>query len=90
MLRPITFFVLATAAFAGEKLDLLVKAAASFSATSRQQLEILQSGPSPGALPETARSSKTQYVSKNVEVRGLSPPCAPAKKGDTFLNFGGE
>jgi hypothetical protein len=89
MLRPITFFVLATATFAGEKLDLLVNAAPNFSATRRQQLKILQSGPSPGALPESARSSKTQYA-KNVEVRGLSPPCAPAKKGDTFLNFGGE
>jgi hypothetical protein len=72
-----------------QKLDLLVNAARSFSATSRQQLKILQSGPSPGALPESARSSKTQYA-KNVEVRGLSPPSAPAKKGDTFLNVGGE
>jgi hypothetical protein len=52
MLRAIVFFGLATSAFASEKLDVLVNAAASFSATIQQQLEMLQSNPSPAELAE--------------------------------------
>jgi hypothetical protein len=46
MLRAIVFFGLITAALASATLDVLVDAAASFSATIRQQLEMLQSNPS--------------------------------------------
>jgi hypothetical protein len=52
MLRPIVFFGLATSAFASATLDLFVNAAASFSATIQQQLEMLQSNPSPVDLAE--------------------------------------
>jgi hypothetical protein len=47
MFRAIVFFGLITSAFASEKLDVLVNAAVSFSATIQQQLEMLQSDPSP-------------------------------------------
>jgi len=46
MLRAIAFFGLATSAFASATLDVLVNAAASFSATIQQQREMLQSDPS--------------------------------------------
>jgi hypothetical protein len=52
MLRAIVFFALVTSAFASEKLNVLVNAAASFSATIQQQLEMLQSDPSPAELVE--------------------------------------
>jgi hypothetical protein len=52
MLRAIVFFGLATSAFASEKLDVLVNAAASFSATIQQQLEMLQSNPSQAEFAE--------------------------------------
>jgi hypothetical protein len=52
MFQAIVFFVLITSAFANEKLDVLVNAAASFSATIQQQLEMLQSNPSPGEFAE--------------------------------------
>ena len=48
----IVFFGLTTSAFASATLDVLVNAAASFSATIRQQLEMLQSNPSPAELAE--------------------------------------
>jgi len=48
----IVFLGLTTAAFASATLDVLVNAAASFSATIRQQLEMLQSNPSPAKLAE--------------------------------------
>jgi hypothetical protein len=50
--RAIVFFGLTTSAFASATLDVLVNAAASFSATIRQQLEMLQSNPSPAELAE--------------------------------------
>ena len=43
MFRAIVFFGLITSAFASATLDVLVNAAASFSATIQQQLEMLQS-----------------------------------------------
>jgi hypothetical protein len=46
------FFGLITVAFASATLDVLVNAAASFSATIQQQLEMLQSGPSPSEFAE--------------------------------------
>jgi hypothetical protein len=52
MFRAIVFFGLTTSAFASATLDVLVNAAASFSATIRQQLEMLQSNPSPAELAE--------------------------------------
>jgi hypothetical protein len=52
MLRTIAFFALVTSAFASATLEVLVNAAASFSATIQQQLEMLQSGPSPGEFAE--------------------------------------
>jgi hypothetical protein len=50
MLRAVVFFGLITSAFASATLDVLVNAAASFSATIQQQLEMLQSNPSPVQL----------------------------------------
>jgi hypothetical protein len=52
MFRAIVFFGLATSAFASATLDVLVDAATSFSATIQQQLEMLQSNPSPAELAE--------------------------------------
>jgi CRISPR/Cas system-associated endonuclease Cas1 len=52
MLRAIVFFGLATSAFASATLDVLVNAASSFLATIQQQLEMLQSDPSPAELAE--------------------------------------
>jgi hypothetical protein len=52
MFRAIVFLALATSAFASATLDVLVNAAASFSATIQQQLEMLQSDPSPAELAE--------------------------------------
>ena len=48
----IFFLGLITSAFASATLDVLVNAAASFSATIRQQLEMFQSNPSPAELAE--------------------------------------
>jgi hypothetical protein len=64
MLRAMAFFGLAAAAFAGEKLDLLVNAASSFSATIQQQLEMLKSNPSPMECAEKTidyAAAKTAY-----------------------------
>ncbi len=52
MFRAIVFFGLIAAALGNEQLDVLVNAAASFSATIQQQLETLQSDPSPAELAE--------------------------------------
>ena len=64
MFRAIVFFGLITAALGSEKLDVLVNAAASFSATIQQQLETLQSGPSPAELAKKTvdyAEAKTAY-----------------------------
>jgi hypothetical protein len=50
--RAIVFFGLTTPAFASATLDVLVNAAASLSATTQQQLEMLQRDPSPAVLAE--------------------------------------
>ena len=50
--RLIVFLGLIAAAWANETLDMLVNAAASFSSTIRQQLEMIQSNPSPADLVE--------------------------------------
>ena len=52
MLRAIVFFGLIASASASATLDVLVNAAASFSATIQQQLEMLQSNPSPAEIAE--------------------------------------
>lgn len=64
MVRAIVFLGLFTAAAASEKLDLLVNAAASFSATIQQQLEMLHNVPSPTDLAEKTidyAEAKTAY-----------------------------
>ena len=50
--RVIAFLGLIASAWANETLDVLVNAAASFSSTIRQQLEMVQSNPSPVDLVE--------------------------------------
>jgi len=52
VLRAVVCFCMIAAAFASETLDVLVNAAASFSAMIQQQLEMLQSNPSPAELAE--------------------------------------
>ena len=52
MFRALIFFGLITSAFASATLDVLVNAAASFSATIQQQLEMLQNNPSPAEFAE--------------------------------------
>jgi hypothetical protein len=52
MLRAVVFFGLIISAFASAALDVLVNVAASFSATIQQQLEVLQSNPSPAEFAE--------------------------------------
>lgn len=52
MLRAIIYFSLTTPAIASATLDVLVNAAASFSATIQQQLEMLHSRPSPAQIAE--------------------------------------
>ena len=64
MFRAIVFFGLITSALASATLDVLVNAAASFSATIQQQLEMLQSDPSPAELAEKTidyAEAKTAY-----------------------------
>jgi hypothetical protein len=50
--RVLVFLGLIASAWANETLDVLVNAAASFSATIKQQLEMVQRNPSPGELAE--------------------------------------
>src|SRR5271166_1436065 len=52
MFRAVVFFGLITSAFASETLKVLVNAAASFSATIQQQLEMVRSDPSPAEFAE--------------------------------------
>src|ERR1700688_2617277 len=52
MLRAVVFLGLIISAFAAATLDVLVNAAASFSATIQQQLEMLQGNPSAAELAE--------------------------------------
>jgi hypothetical protein len=64
MFRAIVFFGLATSAFVSPTLDVLVNAAASFSATIQQQLEMLRSDPSPAKFAEKTidyAEAKTAY-----------------------------
>jgi hypothetical protein len=64
MFRAIVFLGLITSAFATATLDVLVNAAASFSATIQQQLQMLQSDPSPAELAEKTidyAEAKTAY-----------------------------
>ena len=52
MFQAIVFLALTNSAFASATLDVLVNAAASFSATIQQQLEMLRSNPSPAEIAE--------------------------------------
>jgi hypothetical protein len=65
MFRAIVCLGLATSAFASVKLVALRNAAASFSAAFQQQLEMLQSNPSPAELAEKTfdyAEAKEAYV----------------------------
>ena len=72
MFRAIIFFGLTTSVFANATLDVLVNAAASFSATIRQQLEMLQSDPSSAELAEKtidyAEAKKAYFKALRAEV----------------------
>jgi len=68
MFRAVVFFGLITPAFASATLDVLVNAAASFSATIQQQLEMLQSNPSNGN-GEHASSSRFQKFEELLDER---------------------
>jgi hypothetical protein len=64
MLRAILFLFMVSAALGDEKLDVLVNAAASFSATIQQQLQTLQSDPSPAEIADKTidySEAKTAY-----------------------------
>ena len=83
--RVIVFLGLITSAWASETLDVLVNAAASFSATIKQQLEMIQSNPSPAEFVEKTvdyAEAKAAYFQalraelpalKNVAGGGRSP-----------------
>jgi hypothetical protein len=68
MFRAIVLFGLITSAIASQTLDVLVNAAASFSATIQQQLEMLQSVPSKGN-GEHASSSRFQKFEELLDER---------------------
>ena len=64
MLRTAVLFGVITVAFASEKLDTLVNAAAGFSAAIQQQLAAVHGDPSPVAFAETTMTyakAKTDY-----------------------------
>src|SRR5271165_536692 len=75
MFRALVCFGLATSAFAGTTLDVLVNAAASFSATIQQQLEMLHSNPSPAELAEKtidyAEAKEAYFMALRAEVPEL-------------------
>src|SRR5208282_228384 len=75
MFRAIVFFGLITAALGSEKLDVLVNAAASFSATIQQQIEMLQSDPTPAELAEKtidyAEAKEAYFMALRAEVPEL-------------------
>ena len=79
MFRPIIFFGLITPAFASATLDVLVNAAASFSATIQQQLEMLQTNPSPAELAEKtidyAEAKEAYFKALRAEVPELCENC---------------
>src|SRR5258707_15541607 len=64
MFQAVIFFSLATSAFASQSLDALVNAAAGFSVAIQQQLEAVESDPSPVRLAEKTikyAEAKTAY-----------------------------
>ena len=75
MLRAVLFFGLITSAFASATLDVLVNAAASFSATIQHQLEMLQSNPSAAELAEKtidyAEAKEANFKALRAEVPEL-------------------
>ena len=75
MFRVIVFFGRITAAFASATLDVLVNASASFSATIQQQLEMLQSHPTPATLVEKtidyAEAKEAYFKALRAEVPDL-------------------
>jgi len=82
MLRAFFFLCLASAALGSEKLDVLVNAAASFSATIQQQLETLQSDPSPEEIADKTidyAEAKTAYFNA---LRAEMPEAINIAKGE--------
>jgi hypothetical protein len=73
MFRAIVFFGLIASAFASEKLDVLVNAAASFSATIQQQLEMLQSSPAPADLAEKTIDYAEAKIAYFTALRAAAP-----------------
>jgi len=82
----------ATSAFASATLDVLVNAAASFSATIQQQREMLQSDPSPAGLAEKtidyAEARAAYFKALRAEGAGIDEDCdrqrGEAPELDTF------
>jgi hypothetical protein len=68
MFRALVFFGLVRSLFACATLDVLVNAAANYSATIQQQLEKLQSDPSP---PEVAERTIGYAEAKTAYFKGL-------------------
>jgi hypothetical protein len=89
MFRAIVFFGLTTSAFASATLDVLVNAAASFSATIRQQLEMLQSNPFPAELAEKtidyAEAKEAYFKALRAEMPELMKIATVRKSG--LLNW---
>jgi hypothetical protein len=82
MLRALLFLCLVSAALGGEKMDVLVNAAASFSATIQQQLETLQSHPSPEEIADKTidySEAKTAYFNA---LRAEMPEAMNIAKGE--------
>ena len=82
MLRAFLFLGVVSAALGSEKLDVLVNAAASFSATIQQQLETLQSDPSPEEIADKTidySEAKTAYFKA---LRAEMPEAMNIAKGE--------
>jgi hypothetical protein len=73
MFRAIVFFGLITAAFAGEPLNLLVNASASFSAAIIQQLAAVQSDPSPTDFAEKTIAYAKAKAAYFIALRAAMP-----------------
>ena len=80
MLRAIIFFSLIISAIASAALDVLVSAAASFSAAIRQQFEMLHSVPSP---PKIAAKTINYAEAKEAYFKALQAEVPDLKKNMT-------
>jgi hypothetical protein len=80
MLRAIIFFSLIASAIASAALDVLVSAAASFSAAIRQQFEMLHNVPSP---PKIAAKTINYAEAKKAYFKALQAETPELKKNMT-------